>query len=417
MSTQTIHMEILKLLKSRCAPALVASLIAGLRTAATFERKVVGANGKTGRSHDAFSLSERHHLDQVITFCHANLKPWDAVSIITAIGDVFRNQGDLLRAEELYSISILQGEDAGEQSLIGEALLRRGDLYSRQGRWKESAVDLNRSRKIYDLLDDGRGVGRVDNVIGTNSAIQGKLKKAQQWYARALAAFKNSEEKLMTGTVLMNLGIVQNISGAYDEALAYYRQAQPLFEGVGNAQRLMELHHNIGMTHYFKTAYKEAMSAFDAAIKLATKLHNVNILATASLGKASTCLRKGDPRLALIFVNQSLHYYGMCNDRNGIADAYKVKGMIHRDMKQYSIAWSLFQTSLRLNAELKNELNTAETHFELGELEAERKNQQRAREAFIRALEHFTNVGAKKEIERTTTRIEQLEVLRERVSR
>ena len=154
------------------------------------------------------------------------------------------------------------------------------------------------------------------------------------------------------------------------------------------------------------------MFEFDESIKLATKLHNVNILATASLGKANTCYQKGDPRLALIFVNQALHYYGICNDRNGIADAYKVKGMIHREMKQYSVALSLFQTSLSLNAELKNELNTAETHFEMGELEVKRKDQQRAREAFEQALEHFTNVGTTKEVERTK---KELSTLRERV--
>ena len=407
MQTQTIHTEVLKVLKSRCTPSLVASLVRDLRKAATFERRLVGANGKhkAGRTNDVFSLSERSHLDQVITFCNAKLKSWDAISVVTAIGDIFRDHGDLIRAEELYSLGINQGEDAGERSLVGEAYLRRGDLYSRQGRWKESAADLNESRTIYRTLRDGHGVGRVENIIGTNLAIQGKLKKARQWYTRALAAFEKSEEKLMTGTVLMNLGIVYNISGLYEDALGYYRRAQSYFEEVGNVQRLMELHHNMGMTYYFKAAYKDAMIAFDASIKLATKLHNVNILATASLGKANTCYQKGDPRLALIFVNQALHYYGICNDRNGIADAYKVKGMIHREMKQYGVALSLFQTSLRLNTELKNELNTAETYFEMGELEVKRKNQQRAQEAFEQALEHFTNVGASKEVLRTSQRL------------
>jgi tetratricopeptide (TPR) repeat protein len=416
MPTQTIHTEVLKLLKSRCKPSLVAGLVRDLRKAATFERRLVGANRKAGRINDLFSLSERHHLDQVITCCNARLKSWDATSIVLAIGDIFRDHGDLIRAEELYSLSIIQSEDANEQGLAGEAYLRRGDLYSRQGRWKESTADLNESRRLHSTLRDEQGIGRVENTIGTNLAIQGNLKKARQQYKRALAAFEKSEETLMTGTVLMNLGIVQNISGLYDEALGYYRRAQSYFEEVGNVQRLMELHHNMGMTYYFKAAYKDAMFAFDAAIKLATKLHNVNMLATASLGKANTCYQKGDPRLALIFVNQSLHYYGLCNDRNGIADAYKVKGMIHRDMKQYTVALSLFQTSLRLNTELNNQLNTAETHFEIGELEAQRKNQRGAREAFTLALEHFTNVGATKEIERTTMRLEEMVEHRKMVS-
>jgi tetratricopeptide (TPR) repeat protein len=403
MQTQTIHKEVLKVLQSRFKPSVVAGMLRELRRAAALERRLVGAGGGETyrRTRHEFSLSDRHYLDHVITFCNAKLKPWEAIGVVIAIGDIFRDHGDLIRAEELYTVGIMRGEEAGEESLVGEAYLRRGDLCSRQGRWKESTSDLNESRKIYRKLSDGQGVARVENVIGTNLALQGKLKKARQSYTRALAEFEKSEAKLMTGTVLMNLGIVYNILGSYDDAMGYYRRAHSYFDEVGNVQRLMELHHNMGMTYYFKAAYKDAMYEFDASIKLATKLHNVNILATASLGKASTCYQKNDPRLALIFVNQALHYYNISNDRNGIADSYKVKGMIHREMKQYSVALSFFQASLRINAELKNELNTAETHFEMGVLEVNRRNQRRAREVFAQALEHFTNVGASQEVART----------------
>lgn len=375
-----------------------------LRQGAAMERKLLGVKGS------GFSLADRATLDQAITFCTTVLGPADVAEVVMEIGDIHRNLGDLLRAEELYTLAIAQGDTCDDQSVMGEGFLRRGDLYSRQGRWKESSADLNESRRIYKRMSNRSGLGRVENIIGTNFAIQGKLKKAKSSYAHALAAFEKSEELLMTGTVLMNLGIVHNILGFYDKALGYYRRAESYFTRTGNVQRLMELHHNMGMSQLYKEAYTDAMKQFDMCIKYATRLHHVNTLATASLGKASTCHRMSDNRLALVFANQALHFYTMSNDRGGIADAYKVKGMIHRDQKQYTVALSLLQTSIRLNQEIGNTLNLAEAFYELAVLERNRGNHEEASRVFTNALALFTTIGAGKEAERTRKELFNLEM-------
>jgi len=45
---------------------------------------------------------------------------------------------------------------------------------------------------------------------------------------------------------------------------------------------------------------------------------------------------------------------------------YKIKDIIHRDTKDYELAENYLCTSLRINKELNNEMNKAETEFELG---------------------------------------------------
>jgi len=45
----------------------------------------------------------------------------------------------------------------------------------------------------------------------------------------------------MVSTVLMNLGIVANIKGQFNEAMTYYQRALPQFEKTGDLSRLPEI--------------------------------------------------------------------------------------------------------------------------------------------------------------------------------
>jgi tetratricopeptide (TPR) repeat protein len=201
----------------------------------------------------------------------------------------------------------------------------------------------------------------------------------------------------MTGTVLMNLGIVLNICGQYDEALAQYRRAQSCFERLGDMRRLAQLHHNMGMTHLHRGHGNDAIKEFDTSYLLGSEQSLIPVMASALFGKANAFYERTDLRLALKLATQALGMFEQCGDRLGQADTYKLKGMIHRDLKKYAVATSYFQTSLRLNRELGNRLNTAETRFAFGVMEQRRRKKQSALEAFTEALSLFRLVGAREQ--------------------
>ena len=113
--------------------------------------------------------------------------------------------------------------------------------------------------------------------------------------------------------------------------------------------------------------------------------------------------------MALKLVNQAIDLFTKSHDRLSLADSYKVKGMIHRDMKSLDAAASFLQTSLRINIELNNNLNIAESYSEIGLLEIKRKNPSEAIQAFMKARSAFTKVGAQEDMKRTQDRINALE--------
>ncbi|MGA9364587.1 MAG: tetratricopeptide repeat protein, partial [Bacteroidota bacterium] len=111
---------------------------------------------------------------------------------------------------------------------------------------------------------------------------------------------------------------------------------------------------------------------------------------------------------ALAFCNLSFEQFKKTNDRLSIADAYKVKGMILRDMKQYDLAEAHFLTSMRINEERGSLLNLGETYFELGILKRKRRQREEAKDALEKSCRLFEKVGASTKLAETRQTLESL---------
>src|SRR5206468_9765451 len=116
-----------------------------------------------------------------------------------------------------------------------------------------------------------------------------------------------------------------------------YKRAQSSFEEAGDLNRLAELHHNMGMSYLSKKLYSEAIRQFNMSHELSSKTQNVALTGIASLGKANAHYHQGDMRMALKLVNEAIIAFTKSMDRLSLADAYKVKGMIHREMKGFVV--------------------------------------------------------------------------------
>ena len=96
-------------------------------------------------------------------------------------------------------------------------------------------------------------------------------------------------------------------------------------------------------------------------------------LAVSYLSKAYIYTQSEDFILANAFADKALEVCFKLNDRLSIADIYKIKGIIERNLKNYSAAENYLLTSIRMNKELENEQNEAESSYELGILKCESK--------------------------------------------
>ena len=411
MRTETVTNQILGLVKNYCASNVVTGLMNDLRRSEALDQTLLrdeSAGPAQGRRRKV-SLGDQDKLDRLITLCHDRLAAKEVCQVMLGIGDIFKVHGETTRAEELYSMALAQGAKWGEEECIAEAHMRRGEIYSRKAQWKQSTADLRRSRVIYSEMKHYGALGRVENILGTNFAEQGRIKTAVEYFTRALTLFERTHQTQMAGVALMNLGITYNIIGNFDSAVVHYKRAQSCFEEGGDLNRLAELHHNMGMTYLSKRMFREAIREFNASYAMSSSLQNSSLMGLASLGKANAYRDLGDLPVALKLVSQSIELFTSSGERVGLADAYKVKGMIHRDMKSFDTAASYLQTSVRINSEIHNQLNAGESYFEIGILETSRKNREEAIHAFRKALDAFKKTGAREAVRKTLDRINALD--------
>lgn len=415
MHTDALDQGIIRIARAFCKPRVVTDILRRLQQARAAERRLLRTSKGGSKTHHPRSpqrnttgLADPSVLDQLLTHLQGVLDANDFLNMLLRLGDLFRDHGMIHRAEETYSTALQHATAAHQPGWLAEAYLRRGEVYCRQGRWKESSTDLAESRQIFTRLNQQVAVGRVENILATSYVEQGKLKQAQVYFERALATFDRHEQTHMAGFVLMNLGIVHNITSHFDVALAHYKRAQSHFEEVGDLQRLAGLHHNMGMSYLFKGAPQDALREFDAGAALAQRIPDVNLLGLANLGKSSVYLQLRDLTMALTLANQAIEAFTLANDRLSLADAYKVKGMIHREMRTYDFARSYFQTSLRMNLDMGNHLNAGETYVEMAVMEKRLGGTTEAIAALHRAREHFKKVGASHEVQRVDAELHNL---------
>jgi tetratricopeptide (TPR) repeat protein len=86
------------------------------------------------------------------------------------------------------------------------------------------------------------------------------------------------------------------------------------------------------------------------------------------------------------------------NDKLTIAEVYKIKGIIQRNKENYSTAENFLLTSLRLNDELGNQLNHAETSYELGILYNLTDDKEKSEKHFTDALGYYKKINADEEV-------------------
>jgi tetratricopeptide (TPR) repeat protein len=407
---RAMNEEILSHLKRYCGEKLVSKFIGDLKRIAVVEERLLRSCSLEveGCGPQELSLESESAYDQLVTMCKENLKEYEFQEIMLSLGDLFRCHGELHRAEQTYADVMEYGQKTGHEEFVAEALLRRGEVYCRRGLWKETDRDLDMSQRLFLKAKDRTALARVENLRGTCCAEQGDLEKAKLHYSKALREFEQSEEKVMAGTVLMNLGIVHNIMGDWQKAIEFYHSALPYFQSAGDPRRIAEAHHNLGMSQLSRSHYSEAIQEFEENLSLSTRLQDPRLVGLAQLGKAVAFFKMRDLSCALAFCNLSLKQFEKTDDRLSTADAYKVKGMILTEMKQYDLAEAHFQTSLRINDERGNQLNLGETYYELGISKRRRHLRGEAKSAFEKACQLFERVGARSKLAETKRELESL---------
>lgn len=312
-------------------------------------------------------ISQRIKIESAITFGSQKLTKQKYVDLVFNLGRLSVSLGEFILAKDLFNRILINPLKAGYYSSYeAHSYYNLAKINALQAEWKECISFLDKAKSLFLMNKDDIGLTDYYLLMGNMYLNKGNLKKAKQVFEKGSTFVDQKNDKYFLGLIDNNIGIIHASQNNFDEALTYFYRALSYQQQLNNNNKITEIRNNLGLLFTFKDEVDNAINEFDLSIESGLKEDYLTGIVMAYINKAVVYCRISDYNFATAYSDKAMELAMRLNDRLTIADVYKVKGMIERDIANFEVSESLLQTSLRLNKELDNKYNYAETAYEIG---------------------------------------------------
>ncbi|MCG6914125.1 tetratricopeptide repeat protein [bacterium BMS3Abin03] len=344
-------------------------------------------------------VAARKLIDKTISFANENLSTENYQKSLYDLASMLAECEEMNISEEILTNLI---NDVKSEQLKAESLLVLADILIRKSFWDKSIILIVQAKELFEDLNDTVGVAKCENLCGTYYGERGEIVSARNHFINSLNLLNENEDDKLAANIESNLAILEIVCGNYDTAKKYFTRAINKFEKLGEYKRIAIQRHNMGMMYLDQKTYDRAIVEFDSVISLATNKQYHTILAISYLGKANALALMNKNKEGLEFCYKAMDIAIRIEDRLTIADVYRVFGIIERNFKHFDLAEKYLNISLRLNDEVKNRLNTAETSYEFGLLYNESGNNKGKEDWLKKALIYYEEIKAAQKVNHIT---------------
>jgi HD-GYP domain-containing protein (c-di-GMP phosphodiesterase class II) len=308
----------------------------------------------------------------------------------------FERKLDMTNAVACLESAARNGERESDASTLSEALRRLSILrHNRDEREKARSL----AQRSYDVaLAAGLDqlAAEALNTLGVQQLHAGALGEAKRAFVEALKLGGSSA--VLRGRVEQNLGIVANIRGELDSALVHYMRSLEAYRSCGNDQGCAIAYHNLGMVSVDQGLLQDAETSFRESLGVATRVGDASLQALCLVSIADVDVARQRFENARQNAEEALTQFDRLGARRGKADAYRVLGIVYREMGRPVLAESRLRASLELAGLSQDALIEAETSRELALLYQAGGRNQEALGLLNRAHRLFQKLEARPDV-------------------
>ncbi len=315
-------------------------------------------------------------------------------------GQTYALLGLMDEAEDSYDQSLQLSRKLRDEKAQARALRQLGNLKLKQSKWKEAIASFEHSYKI--CQENGES---LDGAYALNSlaaayfhtAAWRKMETASE-HALSLAEKMNDDD--LTACVYNNLGAMYNLQGQWDKALVALQKSLPLFEKLGDRRGLAETYNNIATAYRDKEYWHEAGKCYAKSLQLAREAGDVVVEAQVNLNRVELYLLMHDLEMAEKQCQIALRAFHGLGHKSGEADACRLLGVVYTRKDNWGLAKKYLDEALQLCTQQDNPLGLAETHKSFVEFWRSKGNIKSALKHLQKALEHYKQLKASREIKK-----------------
>ena len=223
-------------------------------------------------------------------------------------------------------------------------------------------------------------------------------------YRTALKLLENDSNLSLKANIYNNMGIIENILGNRLKAIALYSKCIPIYQKLEDRIGLARVYTNIGISYADEKSWEKANEFYSKSLQVCDNMGLLQIKATTFINRASVLVSLKRLDEADEYNTKAYKVYERLKDHLGLAEYYKIRGVIDRESGNLSDAVKHFSTSLEIFKGVENKLGIAESNFELGKLYLQSNDFETA----VRWLEEAKNIFSELNIKDKCIEIEQM---------
>jgi putative nucleotidyltransferase with HDIG domain len=306
-----------------------------------------------------------------------------------------------------YEAAIAAAEPAGEYVVLAEALRRLAIVRHRRGDSADARGLCRRSHAV--ALQAGNTVlaGEALNTLGGIDLETDAIADARENFLRALELGGQSRE--LRARVEQNLGILANIQGDFDEAVARYGRSLEAYRASNDEHGCAIAYHNLGMASADLQQFDEAERYFRQSYEIAERAGDVHLQGLCLVNHADVHLVRERYEDARRNAEVALVTFDRLDALSDKANAYRVLGMVFRETGRPALAEARLRSAIELAVSAGAVLNEAEASRELALLHQAMGRNQEALSLLNAAHRLFGRLDARRELVHVDGKMAELE--------
>ena len=307
-----------------------------------------------------------------------------------AFGERAETAGDYIAAVAAYRAVTA----VSDETLAAQAYFSLGRVSWRQSRFDASLDAFGNALVLARRLADHELMARIENGVGAVHYARGDYDLARQAYGSAQAL---TNDDAMRGKIILNLGVIENIGSNFTAARDHYEQAYRLFASCGDEASATLALHNRGMVEADLGEWQIADASFIAALALATKAANREMIAKTLVNRSEVLIERDDFVEAIAQCDRALDIYSAVGDEVGRGEALRWKAHALARTGELVDAERVGSEALHIAMRSGARLLEAESSRDLGVVRGLLGDRAGGLKSLRRALVLFNELGAQRE--------------------
>jgi len=252
----------------------------------------------------------------------------DRGEVLRKLGSVLELRGDWAASESAYTEALQLADKLGDGAAAAWARVGRSVATRRQGRYGESAADLDAAAVNFQSISDTRGMARVAHVRGVIAYQRGELEEASTQLQLSLGLWKAVGNREAEARVLDSLAVTAVYQENYELAAVLGQQVLDLWLVLGHRWGVGFSYLNLGVHAILRKDYALATSHEEQALAILLEVGDTYGVANARHNLGDIARETGDRASACENYAASLEMFRDLGDRRSLCMVYEAIALL-----------------------------------------------------------------------------------------